>query len=293
MRIGTVALVIIMACAIATAEPTLNAASGCVQLPNAEVAKAGGINVAVDFINSTGINELSQLGFYAPCQGNGFNARTTVGFGSSLEVGLGYLGVFKEIGTANALTVGAKYKFYEDPGNSLSFAIGATYRDWDADMSVFEMYSFIDFNLPTVTSAYIAMDKTFGVPADCEYTTVVTLGLMFDHYAAAQQTIKYMPIGVQSTRAYAIDEGGEVENAEFFSPFIAFKTTNGNWSLKGEYKPELRKDHFTFSSDVWSIAVSKRVTPNLTATLGLTNFNLPYSDSNAGLFFGLSAALGK
>ena len=114
-------------CGAAFAVPSLNVASGGVQLPDASVAPKGAIEVSAAYVRSEGTNDLVPE-LNGGCNGNGYNARVLGGIFNRVELGAGYLGINKEIGEANAWTVAAKWKIIDKPDAGLGLALGAAYR---------------------------------------------------------------------------------------------------------------------------------------------------------------------
>jgi hypothetical protein len=279
-------------CLAAFAVPNLNVETGGVQLPDASVAPQGAIQVAAAYVRSEGTNELVPLPFMV-CHGDGYNVRVLGGIAKRLELGAGYLGIDKAAGTANAWTVAAKWKIIDRPCDGLGLALGAAYRGWNSDLKPF--LPIIDkLDLPNVFSAYLALDKTWPTCDTDQWQTTTTLGLMYDRYSETKlpgpRVILPGPKGITQLPFVF---GGDVPAENFINPFFGVKISKGGWSFIGEFKPKLRKDHFFYQKDVWTAAVRKQCCNDLTITTGVTNFNIPYTNSDPGFFFDLCYRFGK
>jgi hypothetical protein len=137
------------------------------------------------------------------------------------------------------------------------------------------------------------LDKKWKEPVGKDWLAKTTIGVIFDHFGDSKQKLESgLPFFVVPADL-PISDTGKVKSQGFVSPFIGLMAINREgWALMGEYKPRLRKDDFSYASEAWSVAVRKSFKDNLTATAGFTNFNVPYSDSNAGIFFDVAFAFG-
>ena len=97
----------------------------------------------------------------------------------------------------------------------------------------------INVDLPSVVSAYLALDKAWGSAGDADWRWTTTVGLIYDHYTSSSQTFQSgAPFVVPP--GFPVSSTGVIASEDFFKPFIGVKATNGEWSVLGEYKPRLR-----------------------------------------------------
>ena len=293
------ALVLGLCCPAVMGAQTLNSASGYVQLPDADVQSRGTVDLSAAYVRSEGTNELSELFPELeppmPCDGNGWNVRALGGLWDRFEIGGGYLQIDKELGDAKAWSVAAKYKVYENCAKDAAIAVGASYRDWDSNMAVIVSDGYyedtLDVELPQVFSAYLAWDKRWVEADESNWGVKTTIGVMYDRYTSSQQKTAFPFLVVPP--GYPVSRTGVVAADSFVSPFFGVKLDKGGWNLMAEFKPRLRKDRFFYAKDIWSVAVGKDFGSSLSAKAGVTNFNLPYTDSDPGFFFDLSYRFGK
>jgi hypothetical protein len=153
---------------------------------------------------------------------------------------------------------------------------------------------FDKIDLPSVFSVYLAADKGWGAVAGSPWSWVTTVGVVYDRYSSSQQEMAVGPTalaGVVNPLAITID--GTVTAESFVRPFLGVQASKGEWSVLADLKPRLRKSGFTYQSEAWSLAVRKTLPNQLEVTAGLTIFNLPYTDSNPGIFVDLSYRFNK
>mgnify|MGYP001140059873 CR=1 FL=1 len=292
MKVMVAALTLAVCITAAAAAPTLNNASGYVQLPDAAVAEKGQYILSAAYVESEGDNELSVLGPALPCTGEGYNLRVLTGLGENSELGVGFLNIDKDSGDASAVTVAAKYVIFTKPESKMALAVGASYRDWSADIEMEQALDILEVELPQVTSIYLVLDKEWDAAPEQEWVFTTSLGVSWDHYSDSnQEWDSGAPFIVPDD--VPIDSPGEVEGDSFISPFLAVKAVNGDWTLMGEYKPRLDEDGFNYASEIWSLAVAKQCKSNWAVTAGITNFNMPYTDSDADWFVDISYAFGR
>ena len=183
-------------------------------------------------------------------------------------------------------------KLYENPDYELAVSAAALYRNWSSNLALNVPGDTINVDLPSVVSAYLALDKAWGSAGDADWRWTTTVGLIYDHYTSSSQTFQSgAPFAVPP--GFPVSSTGVIASEDFFKPFIGVKATNGEWSVLGEYKPRLQWGNFNYATEVWSLAVRKELTVNWAATAGVTNFNLPYTDSDPGFFLDVSYKFGK
>lgn len=279
----------------AFAAQSLNSATGYGQLPSAAVAPTGEIEISGAYVRTAGTNELSALRGSYPCDGKGFNLRALAGVTKHFEFGLGYLKVDKSYGNATAFTVAGKAKLMEKSEQGLSVSAGASYRSWSSDLRK-EIPADLDtliMDLPSVTSLYLVLDKDWPKTAADSWQGKASLGVVYDHFSDSQQRLASgIPYFVVPDD-FPISSAGKVKSENFLSPFVALQLSNGDWSLIADYKPRLEKSNFKYASEVWSAAVRKQCRLGLAVTAGVTNFNLPYTDSDGACFIDFSFPVGK
>jgi len=284
----------LLCCTAAFAAQTVNSASGYAQAPNAKVLAQGTVEVSGAYVRSEGSNELLKL-LPSPCDGNGFNLRASAGVSDRVEVGLGYLGINKDIGDAHAFTVAGKVSLYQKPESKLAISAGAAYRHWSCDMvAPLPFDGGLDIGLPSVFSMYLVADKGWDAVAGSPWSWVTTVGVVYDSYSSSQQGMGILAAVAAPEGAVIILDGNtEIPRETFVRPFLAVEASKGDWSVLADFKPRLRKSGFTYQSEAWSLAVRKTLPNELTVTAGVTNFNLPYTDSNPGVFVDLSYKFNK
>ena len=282
-----------MCCGSAFAGVGLEPASGYVHLPDAQVVKTGSIEGFAAYLTTHGTNELGRLTTQAViCDGNGYTLGAVGGIGKGLELGVGYTNIDKAIGTANAFAVAAKWKFVERPESGLAVALGASYRNWNADMHITEPFSdVITIDLPAVTSVYVALDKAFKPSVGSQCIVSGTIGVIYDNYSSSHQsTLSGNPF---SGFDVPVSLDGVVASDSFVSPFIGLRADAPKWSVLGEFRPALEKSGFSYQSILWSLAVSGKIGESSTASVGVSTFNLPYTRSTPAFFFELTHKFGR
>jgi len=286
-------LLILLCGAGAFATQTLNSATGYGQMPSAAVAAMGEIELSGAYVKTAGTNELSALRGSYPCDGSGYNARVLGGVGDNLELGIGYLKVDKDYGDATAFTVAAKTKIMAKSEQGWSLAAGASYRDWSSDLrkAIPADMDTLIMELPSVTSLYLVLDKDWK-GAD-SWQGKASLGVVYDHFSDSQQRLESGAPFFVVPDDFPISDTGKVKSQSFISPFVGLQFSRGEWSFIGDYKPQLEKDSFKYASEIWSAAVRKSCRSGLVVTAGMTNFNLPYTDSDGAFFIDLSYPIGK
>lgn len=285
-------LLVAVWCSGAAAAVSLEPASGYVHLPDAQVASRGAIEAFAAYVTAEGTNELGRamtMGF--PCHGNGFTIGAVGGIGQNVELGVAYTSISKSIGDANAFAVAAKWQFYSNAASGLAAAVGGSWRNWNADMDRETAIDVIHLDLPTVTSAYLALDKTWR-PASASICSVSgTVGVAWDNFGDTQQTSDSgSPFGGTDV---PISPTGVVASDSFVSPFIGIRVDAPKWSVLGEFRPALECGGFDYQSVLWSFAVRGQVAPSTALTMGVSTWNLPYSDSDPAFFLEVSHCFGK
>ncbi|HEY3418228.1 MAG TPA: hypothetical protein VGM23_15230, partial [Armatimonadota bacterium] len=119
-----------------------------------------------------------------------------------------------------------------------------------------------------------------------------TVGASLDWYTGAQQALQSGSTTFNIPAGLPISASGKVESAQFFQPFAGLEAGNGKLAILAEYRPKLEKDGLIYNSAVMSLAVRKKLTTGITATVGMTNFNIPYTDSDLGVFADLGFHFG-
>jgi hypothetical protein len=237
------------------------------------------------YVGSDGTNDLTKAGLAFVCHGNGFNLRALTGLNEKVEVGVGYLNVDKNVGDAHAFTIAGKVKLLEKPESNSTLSAGLAFRNWSADMTIEVSGEDVKADLPNATSLYVVWDKGWGQGVESAWDWTTSLGLAYDSYSSSHLETSYFFGDVEGI---PIDSDGTVASESFIEPFVGVKLTNGEWTILGDYKFRERKGNFNYASAIWSLAARKEINPGVTATLGITNFNLPYTDSDPALFLDLS-----
>jgi hypothetical protein len=303
-----VAVIVLLAfcCSAAVATPTLNLASGYVQLPDANVLKMGEMQFSAAYVATEGESELSDpLLIPMPCEGDSYNLRLLAGIGGRTEVGLGYQKVHKIVGDARTFTFAAKANIHENAASGLTIALGASYRNWVTDMEAAPSGLItvvgplgairgphLDVDLPAITSVYLAINKDWGKMSEGDWSLQTTLGIAYDHYTSTRQDLADFFPAIASGGIEFDGSSLKIPAQSFLKPTLAVQAGKSDWAVIGEYKPELSNAGIKYASAAWTAAVRKQLDPKWTATLGFTNLNIPYSDSNAGIFFDVSLAFG-
>jgi len=294
-KVPALAAAALLCCTAAFAAQTINSASGYAQAPDAKVLPQGTVEVSGSYVRSAGINDLvNSIALPPPCDGNGFNLRALAGVSDRVEIGLGYLGINKEIGDAHAFTVSGKVSLYQKPESKLAISMGAAYRNWSCDMRTTIVVYTLDMDLPSVFSVYLAADKRWGAVAGSPWSWVTTVGVVYDRYSSSEQGMGGADgLNLAGAVTQIIITDGNVPAESFVQPFLGVQASKGEWSVLADFKPRLRKNSFNYQSEAWSLAVRKTLPNKLEVTAGLTNFNLPYTDSNPGIFVDLSYRFNK
>ena len=277
-------------CSAASAAQTLSSATGYVQVQDASVADPGEIEVSTSYVRCEGTGPMSPGGGFS---GNGLNVRLTGGVGDRSELSIGYLSVDNAYGEARALTVAGKVRLFYNRHAQLALVAGALYTNWSSDVAIGLDWPFwfartLELGLPSVVSVYVALDKGWGSEGESGWRTTTTHGLIYDHYSSSTQTLIHgLPFPSTST--------GDIRSSSFLKPQFGVKVTNGDWTILGDYKPELSigASTYAYASQVWSLAVRKKTAGDWAATAGVTSFNLPYTDSAPGFFLDVSYAPGN
>ena len=267
----------------ALAAPSLGVPSGYVFLPNAQVAPMEAWDVGLAYVHTAGDNQLGALDVSSGplCDSDGFVLRGITGLSETVEVGAGLQYVDKSYGSATAYILSAKAQVWDDAVQGLSAAVGVLYRDWNTDMSFDTFSGSIDMELPSIFSAYLALDKAWG-GEEGEAAGLATLGLMYDRFDSARQVSNTG--WVVTPMSWPIDFDGTVHSKTAFTPFLAIQLTQNDLTFLGEYKPKIDDNGFNYADDLWGLAVRKQVNPDLTLTAGVTSFNLPYTNADPGFF---------
>ena len=282
MTIRMVFAIIILAlcCSAAMATPTFYPVTGYVLAPDAHLAPADAIQVSAAYVATEGESEFQGLVPLFPCHGRGFDVRGVAGLSPKAEAGIGWLSVNKDPGSAGAFSLAAKYQLYHNLDTKLAVAAGLMYSGWSSDMEVFPIE---DVKLPSVTTLYVVADKEWENFSQMGWKWTGTIGLAFDSFSATQQEF-IAPI--TGTRGFS--PGGEVTAETFLTPFLGLKTSNGDWTFLADLKLQQKNEGFIYSDTAWSLAARKSFSDAVTATAGLTSFNIPYSDAQTGWFLDIS-----
>jgi hypothetical protein len=277
-------LLLILALALPTfAAPSLGVPSGYIFLPNAQIAPRDVWDTGLAYLHTAGDNQLGALidPSALPCDGDGATLRGITGLSQTVEVGAGLQYINKEYGSALACILSAKAQVWEDAAQGMSAAAGLLYRDWSTDMTGEILGGDLDLELPSIFSAYLAIDKSWST-ADGEADGRATLGVMWDRFGATRQVstsgLVVFPI------SWPFDPDGSVDSKAALTPFFGIQLRQGDLTFLGEYKPGIDTGGFNYADDLWSLAVRKQVNPDLAVTGGLTSYNLPYADADLGFY---------
>ena len=284
-QIVLLVLVLGLCCTGAFADLTLESGLGYVQMPSAEVAKKGDWHLSGGYLSLGGTSELSGLGIPTPCDGDAYKISVATGILKSADLSASVIAVDKSYGTATAFNMCSKFKVMEKPSAGLALTVGSMFTLWSSDMERgVGGGQYLDIDLPGVSSMFIVLDKNWetGLPGDRKVKA--SIGAMYDYYGESRQILRNPPAPLFVPPGLPIDSTGLVAKERFLQPFGAFEYKSGGWTVVGEYKPKLRESNFTYRSEVWSVAVRRDLPGGLTVSGGLSNYNIPYTDSDAEFF---------
>jgi len=298
-------MVFSICCTASFADTNLNMATGYVLQPSASVLPANQLQVSGAYVASEGTNELSQLGVGpVVCHGRGENVRLLYGIGNRAEIGLGWVQIHKAIGSANAFDPSLKIKVVDQPKSNFALSLGGYIRNWNTDMRIGEeeifsvihpaAYGFfappVMVDLPIVQSMYLVMDKTWRPASKSSPTISASIGLACDHYGRTnQQFTPYYYDGGDMMPGYLDIGVVQIPGHTFYEPFVGAQVKFPcGCAILADYKTKEQSHGFDYQSATWSVAARKSIGKDLTATAGVTTFNIPYSDAKAGWFADLS-----
>ena len=153
-----------------------------------------------------------------------------------------------------------------------------------------------EIELPNVFSAYLVLDKAWPTSDESDWQTTTSLGLMYDRYAetgTSELKGEVTPnLSERSLAARSPFQFGACAKG-FINPIFGVTVAKAGWSFIAEFKPRLQDDGFFYQKDIWTAAIRKQCSGGLAFTTGVTNFNLPYTNSDPGFFFDLTYKFGK
>lgn len=278
---SAVTLLLALACCTgAVATQNLDSASGYVLMPDAFVAPVGEWELSAAYVVPRGKSELSKLEGGFVCDGNGFNLRALYGIAPKTEAAIGWQSISKDSGDASAFTVAAKTNLMSNMSTAL--AAGLIYRAWNADMQVVNpFFATVDADLPNVLTFYVVLDKTWILSAG---STKASIGLAWDSYSETSQDTggaPIVPFGPVST-------DGTIDSTSFLKPFFGLSTTTSGWTVMFDYKLRSESGGFTYQDTFWSLSARRDLSANLTGTIGMMTWNIPYTESAPGFFIDLT-----
>lgn len=282
-----------LCCAAASASVGLEPASGYIHTPNAQVVSTGSIVGYASYVGTEGSNELGRLtSLPVPCHGNGYTVGAVGGIGGKAELGVSFTSIDKSLGNASAFAVAGKWQILNEAKSGWNLAVGASYNNWTTDMKITDpLLDVVSFDLPAVTSVYVAADKSSTPTCGGIKLVKGTIGLEYVNFSSSQlsntSTNPFFGPGIP------ISPLGRVEGDSFISPFIGARADFGKWSLLGEFRPELETNGFNYQSTLWSVAAQARIGGSTLATAGVSTFNLPYTNTDPAFFFEVSQKFGK
>jgi hypothetical protein len=154
------AILLVVGALGASAYPTIDGSTGVVNLPTAEIAPQGTLDLGVTYQT-------------APFDWHGVPVRVNAGVAKDLELWVGYA-MWSDGDDENFLNGGLKYRFLNQAEDDVDLAIGGSFTQ--------ERYDTWDFWDRDITKAFLVASKDFDVSESSPITARGTVGVMYNRF---------------------------------------------------------------------------------------------------------------